>query len=332
MFQAQRKRRRRVILIFLCLILAAVALLWFLLFPVIGREQNRHRIYAARRSFPVSMVSEEQGSLAQKIRDSYQVTDPWALYDFSMPVPEGRAVEDDHFSTAVFLGDSLTDGLMLYSGIRAGNVFAVKGVTVFTIGQKPVLPDPAGGEDMTILEALDRSGDYDSIYVLLGVNELGDSAGNFITAYGTLIDRLQEMYPDANIYIQSMMPVNDAKAKANGTAYINNEAIVSRNAMIATLCAEKKVFFLDLFSLMADEKGALPAEKTNDGIHLYIPSYQLWYSYLKTHVAVPPAGPDAPTGRLALRTGFRWLGSSAPFSYIPPAPPVVEENHVEENI
>jgi hypothetical protein len=39
------------------------------------------------------------------------------LYDFSQPAPEDGEAEEDYFSDAVFLGDSRTDGLRLYSGI-----------------------------------------------------------------------------------------------------------------------------------------------------------------------------------------------------------------------
>lgn len=45
---------------------------------------------------------------------------PVPAFDFTQPAPETAPVEDGWFSDAVFIGDSRTDGLRLYSGIRGG--------------------------------------------------------------------------------------------------------------------------------------------------------------------------------------------------------------------
>ena len=37
-----------------------------------------------------------------------------------------------------------------------------------------------------------------------------------------------------------------------------------------------KVEYIDLHSLMKDEKGELKAEFTGDGIHIKEPAYQIW--------------------------------------------------------
>ena len=42
---------------------------------------------------------------------------PWDLYEFGVPLEESEPVEDDaFFDTAVYLGDSRTEGLQLFSG------------------------------------------------------------------------------------------------------------------------------------------------------------------------------------------------------------------------
>lgn len=51
-------------------------------------------------------------------------------YDYSAPVPQGEAVDNDWFADAAFLGDSLTDGLLLYSDIKGPARLSYKGLTV----------------------------------------------------------------------------------------------------------------------------------------------------------------------------------------------------------
>ena len=313
MLEWHRKRRRRLIMVASLLVLAIGAGGWLLwtkqLYPLLSAQMSRNRFYTAAQVLVRPAVSEEDGPMSAAVRSIQVETDPWRNYDWAAAVPEGAEQEGEFFADAVFLGDSLTDGLMLYSAIRPANVLAVKGVSVFSIGTKPVLPDPLGGEEMTILEALEQDRSYGKIYILLGVNELGESNDTrFIEAYGVLLDRLKNSYPSAEIYVQSMMPVNESKARTAGLdRSITNETIARRNGLMLQLCAEKEVFFLDLFTLMMDETGMLPQGETHDGVHLYIPGYQKWYAYLRSHAATPPPLAGAPTGRLDLLCGIEML-------------------------
>ena len=43
------------------------------------------------------------------------------------PLPETEAVEDTYFDGAVFLGDSRTEGLFLYSGLKTGHFYTAVG-------------------------------------------------------------------------------------------------------------------------------------------------------------------------------------------------------------
>ena len=44
-------------------------------------------------------------------------------YTFGQSVPESEEVEESWFEDAVFLGDSRTEGLQLYSGLHEGDFF-----------------------------------------------------------------------------------------------------------------------------------------------------------------------------------------------------------------
>lgn len=97
-------------------------------------------------------------------------THPSAPYDYTVPVPASDPAEASWFSDAAFLGDSLTDGLLLYSGIRGADNLAYKGLTVQSIRTDKVIKTDSG--KVTPLEALGTK-TYGKVYLLLGVNELG---------------------------------------------------------------------------------------------------------------------------------------------------------------
>lgn len=302
----RRHTGRRVVLLLILCAFVLIALLFFCRYAT--TEVSRNRFYSPARSVTGIDWADDYGALADTVQTSYLAAQDsagrWAGYDFSQPVAACAPVEDDYFSDAAFLGDSLTDGLMLYSSLRAGEVLAVKGVTVYTIGTSLLLED-AQGEGMTILQALEQGGDYGKIYLLLGVNELSGDEGSFIRRYGELIDELHALYPDALIYVQSLLPVNEQVLTARKQPdYINNAAIVQRNAVIQNMCKEKHAFYLDLHQLFVSEQGDLAAEETYDGVHLYAKVYERWYQYLREHV---PVAQDAARGRSALREGMPWL-------------------------
>lgn len=205
--------------------------------------------------------------------------------DWSQPVPEGKAVDQEEwFSDAVFIGDSRTDGLKLYSGITSDAAFlGSTGLTVYDVlNDKKVIR--SGKEKISVLEAL-ALGSYGKVYISLGVNELGyyDPEG-FSEAYGQVIDAVRECQPEALIYIQSILPVNPAKCKANDVPYyVTNEGVASYNEVLPGLCGEKKVRLVDIPGALQDEAGESPADLSTDGVHFKKVGYGLWLEHLTTH-------------------------------------------------
>lgn len=208
-----------------------------------------------------------------------------APVDWSQPVAESDAVvQEDWFSNAVFIGDSRTDGLRLYSGITSKATFLEHtGLSVYDVIQgKEVIRH--GSEKISILDALAQD-NYGKVYISLGINELGYyDPEDFANTYSQIIDAVQTCQPDALIYIQSIFPVNTALCKSSNTPYyVTNEGITSYNAVLPSLCAEKEVHFLDIPDTLMDEFGESPAELSLDGVHYKRTGYQLWLEYLTTH-------------------------------------------------
>lgn len=204
-------------------------------------------------------------------------------YDYTAPVPQGERVENDWFEDAAFLGDSLTDGLLLYSDIRGAANLSYKGLTVQSVRTDQVIR--VDGGKYTPLETLGQK-TYGKVYILLGINELGwYNDQRFYDCYAQLIDLVREAQPNAQIYLQTLLPVTAEKSESH--EWLKNEKIAVYNDLIAQLAEEKEVYLVDAHAALADENGVLPADESTDGVHLTKSGYQCWADYLRTHTVTP---------------------------------------------
>lgn len=203
-------------------------------------------------------------------------------YDYSQCVPESAPAEDDYFSDAVFIGDSRTDGFRLYSGLTQGEYLVKTGLSVFKIEKDQVKVE---GKKMTVPEALERKS-YGKVYVCLGLNELGmyDDQG-YYDHYAALIDRIRAAQPQAAVYIQLLIPVNEQKCAEKGVAdYINNQQIGVYNGLLRQLAQDKRVFLTDPAQDIVDPATGQPSyDAVADGIHFQKGPYRQWLDYLKRH-------------------------------------------------
>lgn len=196
------------------------------------------------------------------------------------PLPETERVEDTYFDGAVFLGDSRTEGLSLYSGLKTGHFYTSVGATVESVFSKKTYKTPSG-EKIPLLDAVAGQA-CDKIYIMLGINELGWSkTKTYHDQYAKLIDRVRADHPEAKIVLQSIPPVS-AKQEAKKT-YVNNERIAAYNEVIKTLAEEKGCCFLDVAACLTGGDGLLPKEWNFDGIHLNPKGCKVWLEYLRTH-------------------------------------------------
>ncbi len=144
--------------------------------------------------------------------------------------------------------------------------------------------DSALTEMVTIEEALNRQ-QFGKIYIMLGLNELGSGTSEtFAENYGKVVNRIRELQPDAQIYIQGIMHVTAAKSSKDKV--FKNDTINERNAAIAELADNQHVFYINMNEATDDEEGALTQDLSFDNVHLKAKSYALWYDYLKTHAYI----------------------------------------------
>ena len=203
-------------------------------------------------------------------------------YDFSQPVPETEPVDNEYFHTAAFVGDSRTDGFLIYSGVGGGKNLTSNGLSIFKLAEKKAMT--IGGKKYTLLEALALD-TYDKVYLSLGVNELGvyDDEG-FYRSYCEAIDAIRAIQPEAVIYIQGLIPLNEGViAQTIKRDYLTNEHLRIYNDLMRKAAQDKQVAFLDLYNAFVDENGELPADASHDGVHLSKDYCKKWLAYLQTH-------------------------------------------------
>lgn len=196
--------------------------------------------------------------------------------------PVYLTVEDDYFADAVFIGDSRTVGMFEYGGLEEISTFyASSGLTIYKLLDAEIVKVPGQKKKITIEEAL-RENTFAKVYLMIGINEMGTGTlETFTERYAEVVACLRELQPDAVIYVQGIMKVSTERSSKGD--YITNEGIEARNAELAKLADNEKIFYLDVNPLLCDETGGMVASYTFDGVHLKAKYIQIWKEFLKTH-------------------------------------------------
>ena len=188
---------------------------------------------------------------------------------------EFATVDESYFDDALFIGDSRTVGLRDYTDLSEhADFYCETSLTIYK-----ALTQKFKGKG-TVEEALLKN-TYGKIYIMVGVNELGQgTTENFMEEYTKVVDRIHELAPEAKIFIQGIMRVTGKKH--NSDAIFNNNNINARNNAIATLADNEQFFYIDVNEVICDEEGNLNAEYTHDQLHLLGMYNDLWKEFLMT--------------------------------------------------
>ncbi|MBQ2755071.1 MAG: hypothetical protein IJF27_00180 [Oscillospiraceae bacterium] len=200
-------------------------------------------------------------------------------------VPELDRVTSEYFDNAVFIGDSLTEGIKTYGLMSNSTIIAATGINISTITTNKVIKSPDGR--ITVLDALEQYPDTQKVYILLGANGIAWIEKDlFIHLYTEFITAVKQLLPDATIYVQSIFPINEAKFAKAYKSDISNEKIREYNDALLAMCEELNVYYLNVAETIVDGNGSLPESATTDGMHIGTEYYEKWFNYLKKH-AVP---------------------------------------------
>ncbi|MBR4200521.1 MAG: lipase [Oscillospiraceae bacterium] len=229
----------------------------------------------------------EQGGAAVTTETVSAVTEPApaeteapAAQDPSMVPGMGQAPAD-YFNDALFIGDSRTVGQACFGPIDGATYFATVGLGTYKIDG--AISEVPGTEGLDFASVLGMK-QYGKVYIMLGINELGNDVDYTIGNFRNLITRIQTAQPNAIIYLEANLHVSLSRHSTD--AVVNNTIINTLNAQIGTLADNQNIYYIDVNPIFDDAYGCLTAEYTSDGTHPYAKHYAEWAEFIRQHAVI----------------------------------------------
>jgi lysophospholipase L1-like esterase len=169
----------------------------------------------------------------------------------------------------VFLGNSITAGVDWNEllGLKYARNRGISGDITFGV-----------------LERLDEviEGKPAKVFILIGINDISRNIPDsfIVSNYKTLITRIQSGSPKTNIYLQTLLPVNNEFTQFKNH-YNKDEHIQYINNALKEIASAYQVKLINLHSHFQDATGKLNKQFTEDGLHLNAAGYQHWADLLK---------------------------------------------------
>jgi lysophospholipase L1-like esterase len=174
----------------------------------------------------------------------------------------------------VFFGDSLTDFGQWNEELKRPNVVN-RGIS--------------GDTTTGLLDRLSEivKGKPNKLFIMIGVNDLiaGITPETIISNYEKIVGTIQTQSPNTNIYVQSILPVNEKMYHKNYPSQrpVTNADIESLNSLLKKLSHKKEVHYVNLHPSFVNN-GMLIPEYTVDGVHLNGSGYKVWTKIIKKYV------------------------------------------------
>lgn len=226
------------------------------------------------------VTTEEKTS--QQTDSVTETTTAAQVQEITNPAGNGGSVrkrgydERVEFHNAAFLGDSRTAGLDEKLVVSGADFYTSIGISVKEVLNKKNFKLKNGAYG-TMLEAVSEN-EYERIYLMFGINELGwPGKESFVSYYSNIVRTLKNRFPNTKIYVQSILPMVE---KRTDEIY-NNEKIRLFNTYVREVADKEGAEYIDVCVAVQNQYGTLPEEASNDGIHLSRDYCFEWAEYLK---------------------------------------------------
>ncbi len=181
----------------------------------------------------------------------------------------------EHFETLpdtpneiIFLGNSITDGAEWHE----------------LFGNPNIKNRGIGGDDTNgVLERLAEvtSSKPAKVFIMIGTNDLayGKSVKHVVENHKKIIAQIKEDSPDTKIYMQSILPCDDALHTTRP-----NEKIREINKQLIKICEVENLIYINLDPAFSDEKGKLNKKYSIDGLHVNGAGYLKWKELIEKYL------------------------------------------------
>ena len=182
-----------------------------------------------------------------------------------------------HDENIVFFGDSITEQY---------------NVKEFFDELQVVNSGISGNQTIDLLTQIEtRLYDYNpsKVIILIGINDInrGKTDNEILDNLKNIIKGIKKTRKNADIYIQSVYPVNRNKSELAGMLYnedVNNKRVKALNKKIKKLSKIENIPYIDVYSALSDNDGNLKDIYTKDGVHLTDLGYYKVTKTLKKHI------------------------------------------------
>ena len=110
------------------LMLALIAVL-VLAAIFMSRHADSHALSGLPAEEPQEVPQEEEVPAQPELPREPEIV----IYNYSLPVPQSEAVDETYFNDAIFIGNSRTEGFILYSGLANATSYTSRGLMVNTV-------------------------------------------------------------------------------------------------------------------------------------------------------------------------------------------------------
>ena len=115
---------------------------------------------------------------------------------------------------------------------------------------------------------------------MLGINELGYEFERSIRKYRSVVEQIESLQPDAELYLEANLHVTKKKSESDGI--YNNRNIDRFNQYIKDLTDGNGRIFLDVNERFDDGNGNLSPDYTADDAHVMGKYYAIWAEWIRT--------------------------------------------------
>lgn len=170
------------------------------------------------------------------------------------------------YTNYLFLGDSITEYYDLEKYFP----------------DMPVVNSGIAGDttDDILSDMKGRVYDYNpsKVFILIGTNDLLEDKTNeeIFNNIKKIVDGIKENRSEAEIYIESIYPVNrsmDKRLYMVGSR--QNKDIIEINKMIKDYCNEENLTYINTYDELLDDDGNLKKDYSEDGLHLSSEGYDV---------------------------------------------------------
>lgn len=225
---------------------------------------------------PEEMLPEQEDKLSEEpVSDEEMSSEEESETEPEMTFEDFLAETEVSFENTLFIGDSRAEGIAEYAGIEGATFYTASGMSVYTVHKQRRINSL---NRRTNLAEILAEKQYERIYVILGINELGYNYDITMERFKELVEELEAAQPSAQIILNANLHVT-AKKAAKDVNY-NNVSIDRMNEGLAQIAKERGHVYLDVNPIFDDEEGALGEAYTLDDTHVLAKYYPMWKDFL----------------------------------------------------